>query len=41
VPLNDIAPGRYVLSVDAVSRIRNNPSVNRQIQIEVRAPAAR
>jgi hypothetical protein len=41
IPLSDIPPGRYVLSVEARSRVGNNPSVTRQIQFEVRAAAPR
>jgi VWFA-related protein len=41
IPLSDIPAGRYVLSVEARSRVGNNPSVVRQIQFEVRAAAPR
>jgi VWFA-related protein len=35
IPLSDIAPGRYVLTVSARSRVSPNPSVERQVRITV------
>jgi VWFA-related protein len=40
VPLKDIPPGRYVLTVSAKSRMGQNPSVQRQVRITVTAPPA-
>jgi VWFA-related protein len=40
VPLKDIPPGRYVLTVSAKSRMGSNPSVQRQVRITVTAPTA-
>jgi predicted phage tail protein len=40
VPLKDIPPGRYVLTVSAKSRMGQNPSVQRQVRITVTAPTA-
>jgi VWFA-related protein len=41
VPLKDIAPGSYVLTVSARSRLGNQTPVERQIRITVTAPATR
>jgi hypothetical protein len=40
IPLKDIPPGRYVLTVVAKSRMDKNPSVQRQIRITVTSPTA-
>jgi hypothetical protein len=40
IPLKDIPPGRYVLTVVAKSRMDKNPSVQRQIRITVASPTA-
>jgi VWFA-related protein len=40
VPLSEIAPGTYVLNVEARSRLGDSPTVNRQVQFTV-VPAAR
>jgi hypothetical protein len=36
LPLNDIAPGLYVLHVEARANIRNRPTVSKDVQIRVR-----
>ncbi len=36
IPLKDIAPGRYVLTVSARSRVSPNPTAERQVRITVR-----
>jgi VWFA-related protein len=38
IPLKEIAPGNYVLTVTARSRVSPNPSVERQVRITVEAP---
>ncbi|PYQ97210.1 MAG: hypothetical protein DMF97_14260 [Acidobacteria bacterium] len=38
IPLKDIAPGRYVLTVSARSRVSPNPTVERQVRINVTSP---
>jgi hypothetical protein len=38
VPLKDIPPGRYVLTVTAKSRVSPNPTVQRQVRITVEPP---
>jgi hypothetical protein len=35
IPLKDLAPGRYVLKVEAHSRLGSTPSVSREVQITV------
>ena len=40
VPLSDIPPGSYVLTVEAKSRLANSPAVTRQVQIKVTPPSA-
>src|SRR5437868_6719238 len=39
IPMKDFAPGRYVLKVEAKSRLANTPPVNREVRIEVTEPA--
>jgi len=38
IPMKDLAPGRYVLKVEAKSRLGNTPVVNRELRIEVTPP---
>jgi VWFA-related protein len=38
IPLQDVAPGAYVLTVSARSRVSPNPSTERQVRINVSAP---
>ena len=38
IPLKDIKPGRYVLTVIAKSRVGSNPAVQRQVRITVEPP---
>jgi len=38
IPLKDIAPGRYVLTVSARSRVNPNPTAERQVRITVGNP---
>jgi hypothetical protein len=38
VPLSDIPPGSYVLTVEAKSRLDNSPAATRQVQIKVTPP---
>jgi VWFA-related protein len=38
IPMKDLAPGRYVLKVEAKSRLANAPAVVREVQIAVEAP---
>jgi len=38
IPLKDIAPGRYVLKVEAKSRLGNTPAASREVRIEVAPP---
>jgi VWFA-related protein len=38
IPLKDIAPGKYVLKVEAKSRLGNTPAVTRDVRIEVGPP---
>ena len=38
IPLKDIAPGRYVLTVAARSRVSPNPTAERQVRITVTNP---
>src|SRR3954465_15445093 len=38
VPMKDLAPGSYVLKVDAKSRLGNTPPVARELQFTVEAP---
>jgi VWFA-related protein len=38
IPLSDLAPGLYVLSVEARSRVGENPSASRQVQFTVTPP---
>ncbi len=40
VPLSEIAPGTYVLNVEARSRLGDSPTVNRQVQFTI-VPATR
>lgn len=40
IPLSDLPPGLYVLTVSAQSRLGNRPAVERQVQFSVRAPLA-
>jgi VWFA-related protein len=40
IPMKDLAPGRYVLKVEAKSRLGNTPPVERQLRIEVTPPVA-
>jgi hypothetical protein len=40
VPLGEIAPGSYVLNVEARSRLGDSPTVNRQVQFTI-VPATR
>ena len=39
IPLKDLAPGRYVLTVSAKSRVGATPAVERQMRITVTPPA--
>jgi VWFA-related protein len=41
VPMKDFAPGRYVLKVEAKSRLGNSPPIARELRIEVTPPANR
>jgi hypothetical protein len=41
VPMKDLAPGKYVLKVEATSRLGNLPPVARELRIEVTPSAAR
>jgi hypothetical protein len=36
VPLKGIAPGRYVLKVEAQSLLSNGPTVSREVELTVR-----
>jgi VWFA-related protein len=38
IPMKDLAPGRYVLTVQAKSRLGNTPAIERQVRIEVTPP---
>jgi hypothetical protein len=38
VPLKDIAPGNYVLTVTAKSRLEKAPAVERQVRVTVTPP---
>ena len=38
VPLKDLAPGSYVLKVEARSRLKDTPPVARELQFTVEAP---
>jgi len=38
IPLKDVAPGRYVLTVSARSRVSPNPTAERQVRITVTNP---
>ena len=40
IPLKELAPGKYVLKVEARSRLGNNPPVARDLRIEITPPAA-
>jgi VWFA-related protein len=40
IPLKELAPGKYVLKVEAKSRLGNNPAVARDLRIEITPPAA-
>src|SRR5438874_6198997 len=40
IPMKDLAPGRYVLKVEAKSRLGNTPPVERELRIEVTPPVA-
>src|SRR5262245_7131590 len=40
IPMKDLAPGRYVLKVEAKSRLGNTPPVERQLRVEVTPPVA-
>jgi len=41
IPLNDVAPGAYVLNLQAKSRLGNDVGVGRQVRIHVTPPVAR
>jgi VWFA-related protein len=41
VPVNEHAPGKYVVKVEATSRLGNTPPVARELRIEVTPPATR
>jgi len=41
IPLKDLAPGKYVLKVEAKSRLGNGPAATRDLRIEVTPPATR
>jgi VWFA-related protein len=41
VPMKDFAPGKYVLKVEAKSRLGNQPAIVRELRIEVTPPGAR
>jgi hypothetical protein len=38
IPLKDLEPGRYVLTVSAKSRLGNGPAVERQVLVTVEPP---
>ena len=40
IPLKELAPGKYVLKVEARSRLGNNPPVARDLRIEITPPVA-
>ena len=40
IPMKDLAPGLYVLKVEAKSRLGNTPVVGRDLRIEVTPPVA-
>jgi len=40
IPLKELAPGKYVLKVEAKSRLGNNPPVARDLRIEITPPVA-
>ena len=39
--MKDLAPGKYVLKVEAKSRLGNGPAATRDLRIEVTPPATR
>jgi VWFA-related protein len=41
IPMKDLAPGKYVLKVEAKSRLGNGPAATRDLRIEVTPPATR
>ena len=41
VPMKDLAPGKYVLKVEAKSRLGNQTAVGRELRIEVVPPVTR
>jgi hypothetical protein len=38
IPLKDLAPGSYVLKVDARSRLKDTPTAAREVQFTVEPP---
>jgi len=40
IPLKDLAPGSYVLKVDARSRVKDTPTASREVQFTVEPPRA-
>jgi VWFA-related protein len=40
IPMKDLAPGSYVLKVEAKSRLANVPAVSREVQFKVEPPRA-
>jgi hypothetical protein len=40
VPMKDFEPGKYVLKVEAKSRLGNTPAISRELRIEVTPPPA-
>jgi VWFA-related protein len=41
IPMKDLAAGKYVLKVEAKTRLSNQPAVAREVRIEVTPPATR